>query len=67
MSGKNPRIPTVVFPTVTPMEHLLFPGEAAGPREFFLFGWWQQQVEWLFCLLSASFSTALTPVLVPPD
>ena len=49
------------------MAHPLSPGEAAGRKAFFLSGLLPLQVEWPFYSLWASFSTAPTPVLVPPD
>ena len=60
-------IPTVEFPIAILMAHRLCPGEAAGPKAFFPSGLLPLQVEWLFFSLWASFSTAPTPVLVPPD
>ena len=47
---KNPRIPTVEFPTVTLMAHLLCLGEAAGQKAFFLYGWLPLPAEWPFFL-----------------
>ena len=62
MSGKNPHIPTVVFPIAILMARRLCPGEAAGPKVFFPSGWLQQREGWQCYLLLACFSTVLTQV-----